>query len=124
MIKVHKPKYQTNDNNLFVVTDSEADINENDFTLKDNVIIEVSFLGQDNGDKIIYSSYPLAYDFPDECVLPYKELKRQYYTQLAMDKLKTKWDHLYRFGNYPLEPYPTNFAIDLNEELVNLLLEA
>jgi len=33
--------------------------------------------------------------------------------KLAMDKLKSKWAHLYTFG-YPQKPYPTNYESDLN----------
>lgn len=32
--------------------------------------------------------------------------------KLAMDKLKSKWEHLYTFG-YPQKPYPTSYANDL-----------
>ena len=33
--------------------------------------------------------------------------------KVAMDKLKSKWPHLYTFG-YPQRPFPTNYENDLN----------
>ena len=39
--------------------------------------------------------------------------------KLAMDKLKSKWEHLYIFG-YPQKPFPTNYENDLNNVKVGL----
>jgi hypothetical protein len=39
--------------------------------------------------------------------------------KLAMDKLKSKWSHLYQFG-YPKKPYPTNYENDLNMVMVGI----
>jgi hypothetical protein len=43
----------------FIVVDDSIDINENDITYKNGEIIEVSFLMQDNGDKITHSTKPI-----------------------------------------------------------------
>jgi hypothetical protein len=39
--------------------------------------------------------------------------------KIAMDKLKSKWEHLYTFG-YPQKPFPTNYENDLNNVKVGL----
>jgi|688.fasta_scaffold19913_18 hypothetical protein len=39
--------------------------------------------------------------------------------KIAMDKLKSKWEHLYTFG-YPKKPFPTNYENDLNNVKVGL----
>jgi hypothetical protein len=39
--------------------------------------------------------------------------------KVAMDKLKSKWGHLYTFG-YPKRPFPTNYENDLNNVKVGL----
>jgi len=39
--------------------------------------------------------------------------------RIAMDQLKSKWQHLYTFG-YPKRPYPTNYENDLNMVMVGL----
>jgi len=39
--------------------------------------------------------------------------------KVAMDKLKSKWPHLYTFG-YPQRPFPTNYENDLNNIKVGL----
>ena len=39
--------------------------------------------------------------------------------KIAMDKLKSKWEHLYTFG-YPQEPFPKNYENDLNNIKVGL----
>ena len=39
--------------------------------------------------------------------------------KLAMDKLISKWSHLYRFG-YPKKPYPTNYENDLNIIMIGI----
>jgi len=39
--------------------------------------------------------------------------------KIAMDKLKSKWGHLYTFG-YPKRPFPTNYENDLNNVKVGL----
>ena len=39
--------------------------------------------------------------------------------KIAMDKLKSKWEHLYTFG-YPQKPFPINYENDLNNVKVGL----
>ena len=39
--------------------------------------------------------------------------------KLAMDKLISKWSHLYQFG-YPKKPYPTNYENDLNIIMIGI----
>jgi len=39
--------------------------------------------------------------------------------KIAMDKLKSKWEHLYTFG-YPQKPFPTNYENDLNMVKIGL----
>jgi hypothetical protein len=39
--------------------------------------------------------------------------------KIAMDKLKSKWEHLYTFG-YPQKPFPTNYENDFNNVKVGL----
>jgi hypothetical protein len=39
--------------------------------------------------------------------------------KIAMDKLKSKWEHLYTFG-YPQKPFPTNYENDLNNVKIGL----
>lgn len=39
--------------------------------------------------------------------------------KLAMDKLKSRWEHLYTFG-YPKRPFPTNYENDLNNIKIGL----
>jgi hypothetical protein len=39
--------------------------------------------------------------------------------KIAMDKLKSKWEHLYTFG-YPKRPFPTNYENDFNNIKIGL----
>ena len=39
--------------------------------------------------------------------------------KLAMEQLKSKWEHLYTFGN-PKRPFPTNYENDLNMVMVGI----
>jgi ribonuclease HIII len=39
--------------------------------------------------------------------------------QIAMDKLKDKWEHLYTFG-YPKRPFPSQYERDLNNVKIGL----
>jgi len=45
----------------YIVVDENKDIEENCFTYKNGEIIEVSYLMQDNGDRITHSTQPLGF---------------------------------------------------------------
>ena len=58
-------------------------------------------------------------DFNYKIIIPIEEPKQETLKEaaeiekIAMDKLKSKWEHLYTFG-YPKRPFPTNYENDLN----------
>jgi hypothetical protein len=65
-------------------------------------------------------------DFNYKIIIPKKEVFGKYGSlwhedveKTAMDKLKSKWEHLYKFG-YPKKPFPTNYENDLNNVKIGL----
>jgi hypothetical protein len=88
-----------------------------------NSSCEIATLEKEHDDTVPYPK--MRFIKPYKIIIPQEEPKQETLEEaadiekIAMDKLKSKWEHLYTFG-YPKRPFPTNYENDFNNIKIGL----